>query len=82
MNVAEHVANATLSSSAANTSIQAKARVILSGDYLADASLDTQGIPLQPLLATYAPGQAISGQTELHATLMVLSKIGTCLRPM
>ncbi len=69
MNVAEHVANATLSSSAANTSIQAKARVILSGDYLADASLDTQGIPLQPLLATYAPGQAISGQTELHATL-------------
>ena len=35
------------------------------------ATLDTQGIPLAPLLAVYAPDQAanISGQTELHATL-------------
>jgi translocation and assembly module TamB len=71
MNVANHVANATLASSAVNTSIQAKAKIDLSGDYLADASFDTQGIPLQPLLAVYAPDQAgdITGQTELHATL-------------
>ena len=71
MNVADHIANATLASSAVNTSIAAKARVNLSGDYLADVSLDTQAIPLQPLFAVYAPEQAASltGQTEVHATL-------------
>ena len=71
MNVANHVANATLASTAVHTAIQAKARVDLTGDYLADASLDTQGIPLQPLLATYALEQAdaVSGETEVHATL-------------
>ncbi len=43
----------------------------LTGDYLADASIDTQSIPLQPLLALYAPDNAadVTGQTELHATL-------------
>jgi translocation and assembly module TamB len=71
VNVADHVANATLASLAANTSIAAKARVNLSGDYLADASLDTKAIPLQPLFSLYAPEQAASltGQTEVHATL-------------
>jgi translocation and assembly module TamB len=71
MNVANHVANATLATSAVNTNIQAKAKVNLTGDYLADATLDTQAIPFQPLLAVYAPEQAadLSGQTEIHATL-------------
>lgn len=71
MNVANHVATAALTSSAVNTSIQAKATVHLSGDYQSDASLDTQGIPLQPLLAVYAPDQVpdIDGETEIHATL-------------
>ena len=71
LNVADRIANATLATSAVNTNIQAKARVDLSGDYLADATLDTQAIPLQPLLAAYAPAQAssIAGQTEVHATL-------------
>jgi translocation and assembly module TamB len=70
MDVTNHVANATLSSSAVDTSIQAKARVNLTGDYDADASIDTQGIPLQPLIAIYFPPQAasLSGKTELHAT--------------
>jgi translocation and assembly module TamB len=70
MDVANHVANATLSSSAVDTSIQAKARVNLTGDYDVDASIDTQGIPLQPLVAVYSPSQSasLSGQTELHAT--------------
>jgi translocation and assembly module TamB len=69
--LADHIAHATLISSAVNTSIQAKATVTLAGDYLADASIDTQAIPLQPLLAVYAPEQAanLTGQTELHATL-------------
>ena len=71
MNVANHVANATLASSAINTPIQAKAKIELSGDYVADASLDTQKIALQTLLAAYAPDQAssVTGQTEVHATL-------------
>jgi translocation and assembly module TamB len=71
LNMADHVANATLSSSALQSSIQAKARVGLTGDYPAEATLDTQGIPLQPLFATYAPDAAdsVTGETELHATL-------------
>ena len=70
-NVANHVATAQLTSSAVNTAIKANAKIALTGDYPADATLDTQGIPLAPILAMYAPDQAgnFSGQTELHATL-------------
>lgn len=70
-NLANHIASATLASSAVNTKIQAKARVELTGDYLADATVDTQAIPFAPLLAAYAPEEAadITGQTELHAIL-------------
>ncbi len=70
-NLADHQATAQLTSSAVNTSIRANAKVALTGDYIADAKLDTQGIPLGPLLAVYAPDQAanIAGQTEIHATL-------------
>jgi translocation and assembly module TamB len=71
LNVANQVADATLQSSAVHSSIQAKARINLNADYLTDASVDTQGIPLQPLLAVYAPDQAdsVTGETEVHATL-------------
>jgi translocation and assembly module TamB len=71
LNMANHAADATLQSSAVHTAINAKAHVNLTGDYPADAKLDTQGIPLQPLVAAYAPEQAdaVTGQTELHATL-------------
>ncbi len=71
LNMANHAADATLQSSAVHTAINAKAHVSLTGDYPADATLDTQGIPLQPLVAAYAPEQAdaVTGQTELHATL-------------
>jgi translocation and assembly module TamB len=65
------VANISLDTQAVNTNIHGRATVQLSGDFVADAVLDTQVVPLQPLLATYAPAVAshISGQTELHATL-------------
>jgi translocation and assembly module TamB len=45
--------------------------VQLKDDYFADATLDTQAIPLQPLVAMYSPAQAadLTGQTEVHATL-------------
>ena len=70
-NVANHFATAELTSTAVNTAIKANAKVALTGDYPADANLDTQGIPLAPIVAVYAPDQAgnFSGQTELHATL-------------
>jgi translocation and assembly module TamB len=69
-NLANHIANATLQSSAVNTSIQANAKIELTGDYQTDATLDTQGIPLGPLIAVYAPqADGVTGQTEVHATL-------------
>jgi translocation and assembly module TamB len=69
-NVANHVANATLQSSAVNTSIQAKAKIELTGNYLVDATLDTQEVPLGPLIAVYAPqADGVTGETEVHATL-------------
>jgi translocation and assembly module TamB len=70
-NVANHVANAVLTSAAMNTNIAAKARVNLTGDYETDATLDTQNIPLQPIVAIYSPANAstLSGATELHATV-------------
>ncbi len=69
--VANHVATADLNSQAIHSSIRAHANINLTGDYFADATLDTQSIPLQPLLATYAPEQAsnFGGATEVHATL-------------
>jgi translocation and assembly module TamB len=71
MNVADHLATANLTSSAVGTAIRANAKVHLTGDYPAEATLDTQAIPLQPIFAIYAPEQAadLSGQTEVHATL-------------
>ena len=58
MNVANHLATANLTSAAVGTMIRANAKVNLTGDYLADATLDTQTIPLQPIFAIYAPAQA------------------------
>ncbi|HLY42946.1 MAG TPA: translocation/assembly module TamB domain-containing protein [Terracidiphilus sp.] len=71
VNIANHLADATLSSAVDNAAIRARGRVNLSGDYLTQASLDTQAIPLQSLVAVYAPDQApdVTGETEVHATL-------------
>ena len=71
MNVANHLATANLTSSAVGTAVRANAKVQLTGDYATEATLDTQAIPLQPIFAIYAPGQAadVTGQTEVHATL-------------
>jgi len=71
INLANRVATANLTSEAVNSSIRANARVELTGQYIADATIDTQAIPLQPLLAAYAPAQAaeFSGETELHVIL-------------
>jgi translocation and assembly module TamB len=70
-NVTNHVARVALDSQAINTALHARGTVQLTGQYYADASIDTQPIPLGPLAAMYAPSQAgnINGETELHATL-------------
>jgi translocation and assembly module TamB len=71
VNAANRVANVELDSSVANASLHGKAQVNLSGDYLTDASLDTQSVPLAPLLAAYEPeeGPGLTGQVEIHATV-------------
>ena len=71
VNVKDRVANANLTSSAENLPLHANARINLSGDYMADANLDTQSLPIESLLAAYALGNAgnLTGTTELHATL-------------
>ncbi len=67
--VSQHVANVTLDTRAVNSNIHGHATIQLNDDYPVEAAIDTQPIPLQPLLATYAPDEAanITGQTELHA---------------
>jgi translocation and assembly module TamB len=69
--VANHVASFTLNSALLNTHAGAHGTIQLYGEYMADISLDTQAIPLAPLMDIYAPSQAgnLAGQTEVHATL-------------
>ncbi len=71
MNVAQHVASGSFDARALNNPVHAQLKVNLTGDYFAQATLDTQPIPLEPLFAIYAASQAenLSGVTELHATL-------------
>ena len=69
--VARHLATLTLQTRALNTQLTGHATVQLTGDFQAEANLDSQPIPLQPIFAAYAPDQTsgVTGQTELHATL-------------
>lgn len=70
-NVANHVGTFALNSEVVNTYVTATGKVDLTGDYMAEAKLDTRGIPLQPIFSIYIPAQApdMTGQTELHATV-------------
>ena len=70
-NVVNHVANFTLDSEVLSTHAGGHGTIRLTGDYLADASFDTQTIPIDPFVAVYIPSQAgnVTGQTEVHATL-------------
>lgn len=71
LHVASHFADLTLDSKVAQASVHAHGRVALSGDYETDAEIDTGTVPLDALMAAYAPSvpQGFQGQTELHATL-------------
>jgi translocation and assembly module TamB len=71
LQVAHKRADFSLDSEIAQAAVKARGRVDLTGDFQADASIDSTVIPLDVLLATYtnsAP-EGFSGQAELHATL-------------
>jgi len=70
-NVANHIANFALDSDVINTHAGGHGTIRLNGDYFADVVLDTQSIPIAPLVALYVPSQSgnVTGQTEMHATL-------------
>ena len=69
--LSNRIAHINFDTQAVNTAIHAKAVVNTTGDYETTANVDTKPIPLQPLVAAYAPAQGanITGQTELHAIL-------------
>jgi translocation and assembly module TamB len=69
--VAQHAADVSLDSKVSQVSVRAHGHVALTGDYETDAAIDTGTIPLDVLMATYAPSvpPGFQGQAELHATL-------------
>ncbi len=69
--VQNHLASFDLNSQLLQTQARGHGTIQLIGDFPADITFDTQVIPLQPILAAYAPSQAanVNGQTEVHATL-------------
>jgi translocation and assembly module TamB len=71
LDVAHHYADLSLDSMVSQASVHAHSRVALSGNYYTEAVIDTNTIPLDALMATYAPSvpKGFRGQTELHATL-------------
>ena len=70
LHVAQHKADLNLGTDVSAASIRAHGTVNLTDDYYTDAVIDTNRIPLEPLMATYASSvpQGFEGQAELHAT--------------
>ena len=70
LDVANQNANFQVSSSLAQSLIQARGTVALTGDKYANIRLDSRGIALHTLLAAYLPneGQGFQGELELHGT--------------
>jgi len=70
VNIANHQAHATLDSEVAATSVQVRATVNLNDGHYTRASLDTQGMPIEGLLALYSPAKSNGphGVVEVHAS--------------
>ena len=70
-NLAGQLATFTVSSTVEGAPLQAHGTVTLNANYDASANIDTQGIEIGPLLASYLHGRSgnVTGQTELHGTL-------------
>ncbi len=70
MHVAQHNADVDLETNVLNAPIKAHAKVALSGNFSADAVVDTGSIPLGAVVAAYSPNtQGFAGEAQLHATL-------------
>jgi translocation and assembly module TamB len=71
LDIAHHYGDFNLNSTVSEASVHAHGRVALSGNYYTEAVIDTNTVPLDALIATYAPTlpRDFKGQTELHATL-------------
>ncbi len=71
LHVAQHKMDVSVDSNVSQVPIHARAQVALSGDYNAEANIDTGAVPLDAIAAAYAPSipAGFQGQTELHATL-------------
>jgi translocation and assembly module TamB len=71
LRLAQHYANLNVDTTVSQAVIHARGRVALSGDYYTEATIDTDKVPLDVVMATYAPNAApgFAGTTELHATL-------------
>ena len=69
--IAQHQANVTLDTRVSEASIHARGTVNLAGDYETEAVIDTDTIPIEGLLAAYAPSvpQGFEGKTAVHARL-------------
>jgi translocation and assembly module TamB len=69
--VAQHSLNWNLDSQVSQVSVHGEGHVALTGDYDTTASIDTGIVPLDAIMAAYAPSvpAGFQGQTELHATL-------------
>lgn len=69
--ILQHQLNANLNSKVSQIEVRAQAQVALTGDYQAQANVDTGTIPLDTLAAAFESNvpQGFQGQTELHASL-------------
>jgi translocation and assembly module TamB len=70
LNVANRQAHLDLDSEVAQTSVQAHATLNISNGHYIQASLDTKGMPIEGLLALYAPAKSNGprGIVEVHAS--------------
>jgi translocation and assembly module TamB len=70
LNVVNHKAQLALDSEVAQTFVQARGTVDLTDGYYARATLDTKGMPIEGLLALYAPAKTEGprGIVEVHAS--------------
>ncbi len=69
--VLKHLATVDLTTESMN-GVRAHGTVVLANGYQADLKVDTGALPLQPLIAAYAPERAddFTGKMELHATVV------------
>ena len=67
----DQLAEITLNSGIAQSSLTGRCKVQIKPPFTADVSLDAKSLSLRPLLALYAPSHAgeLDGETEFHASL-------------